>query len=55
MSPEVSLAVSQGASRNVYLGNLPPTVTEQDLRDDLQRFGLIDQVKIGALAVVSLR
>lgn len=32
----VSVAVQQsGASRNVYLGNLPETVTEAELRDDL--------------------
>lgn len=30
----------------VYLGNLPETVTEQSLRDELSRFGPIDQVKI---------
>lgn len=34
------------ALRQVYLGNLPETVTEQTLRDDLSRFGPIDQVKI---------
>lgn len=40
-------AVQQsGATRNVYLGNLDETVTEQSLRDDLSRFGPIDQVKI---------
>ena len=43
----VSVAVQQsGASRNVYLGNLPETVTEAELRDDLGKFGLIDTVKI---------
>lgn len=34
------------ATRNVYIGNLDDTVTEQTLRDDLSRFGPIDQVKI---------
>jgi len=49
VAPAVAMAVAQsGASRNVYLGNLPASTTEQDLRDDLQRFGFIDQVKIGA-------
>lgn len=43
----VSLAVQQsGASRNVYLGNLPENVTEAELREDLGKFGAIDTVKI---------
>ncbi|KAL8742191.1 MAG: hypothetical protein Q9190_005284 [Brigantiaea leucoxantha] len=43
----VSLAVQQsGASRNVYLGNLPDSVTETELREDLGKFGPIDTVKI---------
>lgn len=43
----VSLAVQQsGASRNVYLGNLPDTVTEAELREDLGRFGPIDTIKL---------
>ncbi|KZV59985.1 hypothetical protein PENSPDRAFT_594621 [Peniophora sp. CONT] len=44
---QVALAISQSnASRNVYLGGLDENVTEEQLRDDLTRFGLIDQVKI---------
>ncbi|KAK0099531.1 hypothetical protein ONS96_008366 [Cadophora gregata f. sp. sojae] len=43
----VALAVQQsGASRNVYLGNLEETVTEDELREDLSKFGPIDTVKI---------
>ncbi|EAA28114.1 hypothetical protein GE21DRAFT_4086 [Neurospora crassa] len=43
----VALAVQQsGASRNVYLGNLPEEVTEEELREDLGKFGAIDTVKI---------
>ena len=43
----VALAVQQsGASRNVYLGNLPEDVTEADLREDLGKFGPIDTIKI---------
>lgn len=43
----VALAIQQSnASRNVYLGGLDEGVTEEMLRDDLSRFGLIDQVKI---------
>ncbi|OBZ69831.1 Negative regulator of differentiation 1 [Grifola frondosa] len=44
---QVALAIQQSnASRNVYLGGLDENVTEEQLRDDLSRFGLIDQVKI---------
>ncbi|KAJ9614120.1 hypothetical protein H2200_002256 [Cladophialophora chaetospira] len=43
----VALAVQQsGASRNVYLGNLPEDVTEQDIREELGKFGPIDTVKM---------
>jgi len=43
----VAIAVQQsGASRNVYLGNLPEDVTEEELREDLGKFGPIDTVKI---------
>ncbi|KAG7290387.1 hypothetical protein NEMBOFW57_000387 [Staphylotrichum longicolle] len=42
----VALAVQQsGASRNVYLGNLPEDITEEELREDLGKFGAIDTVK----------
>ncbi|KAF9529740.1 hypothetical protein CPB83DRAFT_249698 [Crepidotus variabilis] len=44
---QVALAISQSnASRNVYLGGLEEAMTEEMLRDELSRFGLIDQVKI---------
>ncbi|KAM5537987.1 hypothetical protein V8D89_008463 [Ganoderma adspersum] len=44
---QVALAIQQSnASRNVYLGGLDEAMTEEQLRDDLSRFGLIDQVKI---------
>ncbi|MCJ1486086.1 hypothetical protein MMC06_006262 [Schaereria dolodes] len=43
----VALAVQQsGASRNVYLGNLPEDVTDAELREDLGKFGPIDTIKI---------
>ncbi|KAI1816094.1 RNA recognition domain-containing protein [Poronia punctata] len=43
----VALAVQQsGASRNVYLGNLSDDVTEEELREDLGKFGPIDTIKI---------
>ncbi|KAL3471678.1 hypothetical protein BJX99DRAFT_236928 [Aspergillus californicus] len=43
----VALSVQQsGASRNVYLGNLGEETTEDELREELGRFGPIDTVKI---------
>ncbi|GAB0133715.1 hypothetical protein EsDP_00002113 [Epichloe bromicola] len=43
----VALAVQQsGASRNVYLGNLPEEISDEELREDLGKFGAIDTVKI---------
>jgi RNA recognition motif-containing protein len=43
----VALAVQQsGASRNVYLGNLSEDATEDELREELSKFGPIDTVKI---------
>jgi RNA recognition motif-containing protein len=43
----VALAVQQsGASRNVYLGNLPEDVTEQEIREELGKFGPIDTIKM---------
>ncbi|KAK3682657.1 hypothetical protein B0T22DRAFT_291258 [Podospora appendiculata] len=43
----VALAVQQsGASRNVYLGNLPEDISDEELREDLGKFGAIDTVKI---------
>lgn len=40
-----AIAMSK-ATRNVYLGGLDENLTESTLRDDLSRFGPIDQVKI---------
>ncbi|KAL9106246.1 MAG: hypothetical protein Q9227_008714 [Pyrenula ochraceoflavens] len=43
----VALAVQQSqASRNVYLGNLPEDISEEELREDLGKFGPIDTVKL---------
>ncbi|KAH9019995.1 hypothetical protein EDB84DRAFT_1678995 [Lactarius hengduanensis] len=44
-SPAVAINQSN-ASRNVYLGGFEEDTIEEQLRDDLSRFGLIDQVKI---------
>lgn len=47
ISSTVMLAVKQsGATRNVYLGNLPENITEEEIREDLNKFGTIDQIKI---------
>lgn len=47
VSPMVAHAIHQSAAtRNVYVGSLDEDLTEQELRDDLGRFGPIDQVKI---------
>lgn len=43
----VALATQQsGASRNVYLGNLPDNITEEELRSDLGKYGQIDTIKM---------
>ncbi|KAH9959084.1 hypothetical protein BC827DRAFT_1215926 [Russula dissimulans] len=44
VSSEVALAIisQSSAGRNVYLGGLDEDTTEEQLRDDLSRFGLID-------------
>ena len=40
----IALAVGAGASRNVYVGNIDETVTEEQLRVDFQEFGEIELV-----------
>lgn len=43
----VALAVSQdGATRNVYIGNLPDDITEEEIREDMSQFGAIDTIKL---------
>jgi RNA recognition motif-containing protein len=43
----VALAVQQSqASRNVYLGNLPEDITEEEIREELGKFGAVDTVKL---------
>lgn len=47
LSSSISQEVSQNqATRNVFVGGLDESTTEQDLRDALSSFGPIDQVKI---------
>ncbi|KAK7472188.1 hypothetical protein VKT23_000310 [Stygiomarasmius scandens] len=44
---QVALSITQSnASRNVYIGGLDENMTEEQLRDELSKYGLIDQVKI---------
>ncbi|ODV88552.1 hypothetical protein CANCADRAFT_17488, partial [Tortispora caseinolytica NRRL Y-17796] len=44
--PAVSAAVEQsGATRNVYLGNLPADITSEEIESDLSKFGPIDAIK----------
>ncbi|KAJ3309922.1 hypothetical protein HDU76_003491 [Blyttiomyces sp. JEL0837] len=44
--PTILAAVQSGATRNVFIGNIDETFTEQVLATELSRFGPIDQVKI---------
>ncbi|KAH7043093.1 hypothetical protein BKA57DRAFT_397927 [Linnemannia elongata] len=44
--PQVLQAVQQGATRNVFLGGVDDSVTEQTLRADFSQFGLIDTIKV---------
>ncbi|CAK7274398.1 hypothetical protein SEPCBS119000_006149 [Sporothrix epigloea] len=44
LPPAIALAVSGGASRNVYIGNLDETWTEERLRQDFADFGEIELV-----------
>lgn len=47
LQPVVVNAVNRfGATRNVYLGNLSPDTTEEELMADLQEFGTIDTIKL---------
>ena len=45
--PSIAMAVTQNqATRNVFVGNLPEAMNEQELRNVCSKFGPIDQVKI---------
>ncbi|KAG0210157.1 hypothetical protein BGX28_009597 [Mortierella sp. GBA30] len=43
---QILQAVQQGATRNVFLGNVDDSVTEQGLRADFSQFGPIDTVRV---------
>ncbi|KZZ96311.1 differentiation regulator (Nrd1) [Ascosphaera apis ARSEF 7405] len=44
LPPAIALAVSGGASRNVYIGNLDGSWTEEKLRNDFNAYGEIELV-----------
>ena len=44
LPPAIALAVSGGASRNVYIGNLDESWTEERLRQDFSEYGEIELV-----------
>lgn len=47
LPPQVALAVSQdGATRNIYLGNLPNDITEEEIRQEMSKFGKIDTINL---------
>ena len=47
ISTSVMLAVQQnGASRNVFLGNLPEDITREEIEEDLGKFGAIEHIKL---------
>jgi RNA recognition motif-containing protein len=47
ISASVMLAVQQnGASRNVFLGNLPDDMTREEIEEDLGKFGAIEHIKL---------
>ncbi|KAI9312467.1 hypothetical protein BX666DRAFT_1866067 [Dichotomocladium elegans] len=42
----IQLAAQSGATRNVYLGQFDDSVTEESLRQELSKFGEIEQIKV---------
>ncbi|KAF9903610.1 hypothetical protein EC991_003522 [Linnemannia zychae] len=44
--PQVLQAVQQGATRNVFIGGVDESVSEQSLRADFSQFGTIDTIKV---------
>ncbi|KAI8988757.1 hypothetical protein BDB01DRAFT_567298 [Pilobolus umbonatus] len=46
ITPNIQMALQNGATRNVYLGSLDDTISEEELREDLSRFGHIEHIKI---------
>jgi RNA recognition motif-containing protein len=46
LSSATSAAVHAGATRNVYLGSIDETITEDRLRNDFSRYGSVETVNI---------
>lgn len=46
MHPEIQQGVQQGATRNVFLGNIDDNLTAQQIADDLSTFGPIEKINI---------
>lgn len=44
ISPEVSAAILRGATRNIYVGGIPETLTEEKLKADFSEYGEIELV-----------
>jgi len=43
---DIALAVEQGATRNLFLGNIDNTVSQERLRNDLAKFGEIEKCDV---------
>jgi len=46
ISPNILLAVQNNASRNIFIGNLDETITEEYLEKEFSQFGPIDVIKV---------
>merc|ERR1719502_372618 len=50
LAPELAAAIAQGATRNLYIGNLPEGVTQDQLREKFEPAGVIESVRIMRLS-----
>ncbi|ORX45806.1 hypothetical protein BCR36DRAFT_332819 [Piromyces finnis] len=46
ISPNILLAVQNNASRNIFIGNLDETITQEYLEKEFSQFGPIDVIKV---------
>jgi RNA recognition motif-containing protein len=46
LPPNIQLAVANGASRNVYISGVPQGTTDIEVRNDLEQFGELDNIRI---------
>ena len=44
--PNVAVAVQNGVSRNIFVGNIDESIDERVLRDEFSKYGTIDTIKI---------